>query len=180
MKFIERVENLKKTREVYNSSIESLINIYDKAPKEKQNELNNLDDKGFDDLLKGLKINIEKKSVYKAVNGIDIVADYFKNQGVSWHPILLYIFSIFIYALFFSTFGTQNIEDALGESIAFHFLPSLAAILIVIMILFNAYRKWFFGLMVTLIIITWSLVSFVNYIETEADKIRQEYNFKNN
>jgi hypothetical protein len=169
MKFIERVKNLKKTREVYTSSIETLINIYDQAPKEKQNELNNLDEKGFDDLLKSLKINIEQKSVFK---------DYIKSKGGDWHPILLYIFSNFIYIIFFSDNGIQNIGLAIVESMLSHFFSSLFAIIIIIMIIFDAYRKalhpskprkFRFWLMVTLIIIKWSLDAYINYIRSDLE-----------
>ena len=117
-----------------------------------------------------MKKPLQQKSVFKG---------FIKNKVGAGYPILLYIFSINIYALFFSNNGIQNIQGALGESVAYHFLPSLAAILILIMMGFNAYRKWFSGLMVTLIIITWALVYFVYYVDTESEKLRQEFNLEN-
>ena len=45
MKYLERVENLNNNKKIKLESYNALINIYNKATKEKQKELNNLDQK---------------------------------------------------------------------------------------------------------------------------------------
>jgi len=148
MKYLERVENLNNNKKIKLESYNALINIYNKATKEKQKELNNLDEKGFNRLLEIMKI-IDTKNTSADYTS----ADYFKDN--KWFPIGVYIISYALFTLLMA--DGDNIEEKMGVSFAFHLLVTIAVIPMCISILMNYFRPWFSALTIILVLFTWIL-----------------------